>query len=94
MPAIREFQSCAQRNGGCCSSIAAIARQRETCSTEPEAIQIALPLMKRHGQAFLDGIHAGAGPLKVQFDRIVAIGFQPVVRSERHAGRSIIKRAL
>ena len=31
---------------------------------EPRAISIALPFTKRHGQAFLDGIHAAAEPLK------------------------------
>jgi hypothetical protein len=61
---------------------------------EPEAIPIALPFMKRHGQAFLDGIHAAAEPLKVQFDTIVAIDFTPTFEPSVAQAEASIKTAL
>ena len=50
--------------------------------------------MKRHGQAFLDGIHAAAEPLKVQFDKIVAIDFIPTFEASVAQAEAIIKTAL
>ena len=61
---------------------------------EPEAISIALPFMQRHGRAFLDGIHAGAEPLKVQFDKIVTIEFTQSFESSLAQAEAIIKTAL
>jgi len=50
--------------------------------------------MKRHGRAFLDGIHAGAEPLKVQFDKIVTIEFTQSFESSLVQAEAIIKTAL
>lgn len=61
---------------------------------EPEAIPIALPFMKRHGRAFLNGIHAGAAPLKVQFDKIVTIDFTPSFDACVARAEAIIRSAL
>ncbi len=61
---------------------------------EPEAIPIALPFMKRHGQAFLDGIRAGAEPVRVQFDRIVTIDFTQSFDASVMQAEAIIKAAL
>ena len=50
--------------------------------------------MKRHGQSFLDGIHAGAEPLKVQFDKIVTIDFTQSFEASVAQAEAIIKTAL
>lgn len=61
---------------------------------EPQAIPVALPFMKRHGQAFLDGIHAAAAPLKVQFEQIVTIDFTQSFEASVAQAEAIIKTAL
>jgi len=61
---------------------------------EPDAIPIALPFMLRHGSAFLRGIHANAAALKLQFDEIATIAFNPSYAECVEMARSIIAPAL
>lgn len=50
--------------------------------------------MKRHGRAFLDGIHAAAEPLKIQFDQIVTIDFRQSFEASVAQAEAIIKPAV
>jgi predicted nucleotidyltransferase component of viral defense system len=61
---------------------------------EPRAIPIALPFMKRHGRAFLDGIHDGAEPLKVQFEQIATIDFTQSFEASVAQAEAVIALAL